>query len=97
MPYIKPERRLLYDFPVNDLVQSLLDSQCVRGDVNYVLTRVVLGALKPKTGWSYHSLSDCVSVLRDAADEIQRRLLGPYEDTAAERNGDVWEFDGGSK
>lgn len=94
MPYIKKERRLPYDLWVNDLVGALRDTQCVRGDVNYVLTRLVLGALKPDTGWNYHSLSDCISVLRDAADEIQRRMLGPYEDEAAVRNGDVWEFEG---
>jgi len=92
MPYIRPERRDDLDPMVEALVGKLREMSCVRGDLNYVVTQLVLGALKPDSGWSYHSLSDTISVLRDAADEIARRMLGPYEDKAAAKNGDCSVF-----
>ena len=98
-----------------DLVRRLKSEECVKGDVNYTLTRVVLETLKPANGWGYHPLSDAVSLLRDqadltnleypqgrswkvrkvisvfrdVADEIVRRLLGPYENKAIMKNGDM--------
>jgi len=87
MPYIKHERRAALDVIIEGLINRLKELQDLkRGDLNYVVTRLVLETLNHD---SYHSLSDCVSVLRDAADEIVRRLLGPYEDTAIEKNGDM--------
>jgi len=99
---------------VHDLGTRLLSLRCVRGDLNYCVTRIVLETLRPRAGWSYHSLSDAVSacnlaadkvieiygvdemgaqdaisILRDVADEIKRRLLGPYEDNAIRKNGDM--------
>ena len=99
---------------LHSLGRRLLSLPCVRGDLNYTITRVVLETLRPKTGWSYHSLSDAIavcnlaankviemygvdeigaqnaiSILRDVADEIKRRLLGPYEDKAIWKNGDM--------
>jgi hypothetical protein len=87
VPYIPKVRRVAVDTITDGLVGRLqsMDGLC-RGDINYVITRIVLETLNKN---SYHSLSDCVSVLRDAADEIQRRLLGPYEDSAIDKNGDM--------
>lgn len=92
MPYIRPERREDLDPMVDALAAKLREMSCVRGDLNYVVTQLVLSALKPESGWSYHSLSDTISVLRDAADEIARRMLGPYEDKAVIKNGDCSVF-----
>ena len=92
MSYIPRERRLSYDFSVNDLVQQLRDTHCCLEDVNYVITRLVLGSLMPSAGQNYHSLVGCISVLRDSADEIQRRLLTQCKDNAMARNGDLWEL-----
>lgn len=89
MPYITLERRAALDTIIDGLLNRLWEIECKKGDVNYCITRIILDALKPPTGWDYHSLSDCVSVARDSADEIQRRLLGPYEDSAASKNGDL--------
>ena len=61
-----------------------------KGAVNYVISRLVLGAFQPK---SYHDISDAVSVLRDAAAEIERRLMGPREDVAIAKNGDLPEYE----
>lgn len=87
MPYIPHERRVALDVIIDGLVKRLKElPDLKRGDLNYTVTRLVLETLNKD---SYHSLSDCVSVLRDAADEIARRLLGPYEDTAIQKNGDM--------
>jgi hypothetical protein len=86
MPYIKPQCRPALDPIIDGLLKRLREIKCKRGDLNYVVTRLVVEALNKN---SYHSISDCVSVLRDSADEIARRLLGPYEDTAILKNGDM--------
>jgi len=93
MPYIEHENRAAVNFFIDGLIKCLREMDCCKGDLNYVITRIVLESRKPVAGWSYHPLSDCVSVLRDAADEIARRLLGPYEDTAIRKNGDMACFD----
>ena len=95
MPYIKTERRIRLDASINRLVDKLwLLGQPVKGDLNYVVTRLVLAALKPEAGWNYQSLSDAVGALQDAADEIKRRMLAPYEDHCIKRNGDIEELQG---
>jgi len=86
MPYIKIANRMALDTIIDGLVKRLSQIDATQGDVNYTITRIVLETLNKD---SYHSLSGCVAVLRDAADEIQRRLLGPYEDTAILKNGDM--------
>lgn len=94
MPYINVGNRMALDPIIEGLVKRLRDIECRPGDCNYVVTRIVLEALKPgDTGWNYHSLSDAVRVLKDAATEIERRLLGPYEDAAMQQNGDLACFD----
>lgn len=92
MPYIKSERRTFLNREIGNLVDKLRDLGSVKGDVNYTITRVVLGAMCPESGWSYQTLSDAVAALKDAATEVERRLLAPYEDKAKERNGDVPEY-----
>jgi hypothetical protein len=86
MPYISIPRRPPLDPIIDGLLKRLREIGCRKGDINYTVTRIAVEALNND---SYHSISDCISVLRDAADEIARRLLGPYEDTAILRNGDL--------
>jgi hypothetical protein len=92
MPYIKKEQRSYFDQSIAAIVDALVSSECSPGDVNYVVSRIVAGAMKPEDGWTYHSLSHAVSVLRDAATEMERRLMGPYEKKAISRNGDIPEY-----
>lgn len=97
MPYIKQDRRGKLDAPIFQTVNTLRRlgssfSGAIKGDVNYTITRIVLGAMQPDAGWNYQSLSDAVAALKDAATEIERRLLAPYEDGAKERNGDLPEY-----
>ena len=78
---------------ISDVVRILRDvpSGKTKGALNYFVSRVAVGVCCNK-GLSYSTVSDAISALRDAADEIQRRLLGPYEDKAIEKNGDLQEF-----
>ncbi len=89
MPYINRENRAALDTIIDGLLKRLGSIDAKKGDVNYTITRIVLETLNKD---SYSSLSDCVGVLRDAATEIERRLLGPYEDTAIVKNGDLMCF-----
>lgn len=41
-----------------------------------------------KTG-TYFNMSTMIDALQNSADELKRRFLGPYEDDARRRNGDV--------
>lgn len=89
MPYINFGNRMAVDVIIEGLVKRLREIECCKGDLNYTVTRIVLESMKPGTGWDYHSLSDAVGALKDAAVEIERRLLGPYEDTGVRKNGDL--------
>jgi len=107
MPYISQQDRTWIDNELAEYqdgwedecqLQTIADilrrvpSKKVKGAINYFVTRIVLPTLRPETGWGYTSLSEAVSVVRDVADEIQRRLLGPYEDKAIQNNGDISEL-----
>jgi len=96
MPYINLDKRLEIAIESDGAIQVLQHrlQQVARdkrkGSVNYVISRIVLGAFQPM---SYHDISDAVSVLRDAAAEIERRLMGPREDVAIANNGDLPEYE----
>lgn len=90
MPYIKKESRAALDPIIDGLVKRLRDIGASKGEVNYVVTRIALAVLVPKV--SYSNLSNSISALRDAADEIVSRLLRPYEMDAQRVNGDLPEY-----
>jgi hypothetical protein len=95
MPYTKQDDRNLFDDDIiNNLIQSFRHNYGIEnvGSANYLITRCILGMMKPDDGWTYTSLSRARSVLMESYTEIGRRLLGPYEDKAIERNGDLLEF-----
>lgn len=96
MPYIKQEDRKFLNDQINGIVVRLStvapDILKRPGPCNYVITRIILGALKPAEGWSYHSISRAIAVLNDAKTEMERRLMGPREDVVIKDNGDVPEY-----
>lgn len=55
------------------------------GDLNYVLFKFCRQCVKP----SYNLYKNFIGELRQTAAEIERRLLGPYEDQKIKENGDV--------
>jgi len=94
MPYITKDKKELIDDPIDKLVYQFREELGWNdaGAANYTITRVVLGCMKPGSGWSYGSLSDVIKTLECAKLEIVRRLLDGYEDKAIRKNGDLDEF-----
>lgn len=77
MPYIPKSRRKVLDEAVDRVIDLMRGNNgegldgVTKGDVNYVVTRIALEALRPDNTWSYHTLSAAVGALKDAAVEIE--------------------------
>lgn len=80
MPYIKQEDRL----PIPEMVPESA------GDLNYLITKLLLEYIDEKGGMSYTVVNEVVGVLECAKLELYRRLAAPYEDEKRELNGDVY-------
>ena len=91
-PYTDPGGRVDPDQLIDQLLEIIREDPKVDGAVNYAITRIVAGSLRPETGWSYTIASDAIKAFDCAKMEFYRRVLAPYEDMARERNGDVKEY-----
>lgn len=97
MPYVKQSLREKLDAQIVEISDTILKIRGVGGQAskvggvcNYAITRILLRSMKEK--WGYTTISDVQKVAQNVADEIGRRMLGPYEDHASQLNGDVEEF-----
>lgn len=91
MPYIAPELRPQYEQAIETIVQRLCqtDENDAKGQLNYVVYSVIQRYLAAK-GMRYFRAQDFIGgVLTCCQLELYRRLLGPYEDQAIAKNGDV--------
>lgn len=95
MPYIKKEKRPPLKDSIENIIHHLqhLDDDDKEGTVNYTISRIVAGGMKPKTGWRYTWLSRAHEAFVAAGDEFKRRMLDPYEDQAIAKNGDIPEYE----
>jgi hypothetical protein len=82
MPYIAQERRTKLDKIVSEMWAADVKAD---GDLNYIL----FAFCKRNVYQSYNEYKNFCGELRQCATEIERRLLGPYEDKKIEENGDV--------
>ena len=93
MPYIPRDDRPAYDPLIDALAARLaaVPADRRKGHANYVITRLLRGAwgVDRPAGESYANHADVIGTLECAKLEIYRRWVGPYEDGAIERNGDV--------
>ncbi len=82
MPYIKQNERSAMDQIVN-----MMDDWGVQadGDLNYILYAFCKRYVKP----SYNNYKNFCGELRQCATEIERKLLGPYEDLKEKENGSI--------
>lgn len=85
MPYIKPANRVAFDIEIKSLVEKIT----CEGDANYVITRIIAGAMRAT---SYAAINAAIGTLECAKLELYRRLAGPYEDTKAVAHGDLPEY-----
>jgi len=82
MPYIKQEARPVMDKVVDAMVKA---GVVANGDLNYILYKFCKYHIYP----SYNNFKNYCGELRQCVTEIERRLLGPHEDDASKRNGDI--------
>lgn len=80
MPYLKKRDRDLID-------KGMVPSS--KGELNYKVTMEAIAYVQ-RAGVSYSNISEAISALTDAAAEMRRRLLDPYEDGKSVENGDVY-------
>ena len=87
MPYIKKERRDLFDKNLHNISMSFkLDTW--EGDLNYCINLLCKDILS-NFGTNYKNINAVVGALECAKLEIYRRVCAPYEDTKIIENGDV--------
>jgi len=104
MPYIKGVDKKIFSYGLelikddmafkadkNTDVASLVYpgvSKLCKGDLTYLVFVLARTYFEIK-GVSYTNMSDAISALNDAGEEIRRRFLAPYEDKKIEENGDA--------
>jgi len=85
MPYIKPKRRRIF----NRGLEGLMNTNFIeKGDLTYCAYKLGIDYINQK-GIKYQHISDAVSALNDAAEEIRRRVMFHYEDRKIKENGDI--------
>ena len=95
MPYIKPEQRIWYENPVNELAKVLGSTQTDEefmkkcGDLNYCISTLV-GKVMDKP--SYAKIAMITGVLENVKQEFYRRVGVPYEENKIVQNGDIKEY-----
>ena len=89
MPYIKQERREHFK-DIDNAFKFKQDTDIIfmKGDLTYCAYKLAKQFIKVK-GKNYQNISDAISALEDAAHEIRRRILNPYEDEKIKENGEV--------
>ena len=90
MPYIAPERRVIFDQLIEALDFRLDDKGYEAGDFNYVVSR--LCGLRFKAEPRYKTICIVIGTLVCVAFEFYRRVAGGYEDEAIKKNGDLKEY-----
>ena len=82
MPYIKREKRLLFDAALSGCMPREL------GDLTYCIYILCVDFLH-RTHGKYADLASVVGALSCATQELYRRQVAPYEDCKIMENGDV--------
>lgn len=91
MPYVKKEQRELFEPELHNLMYNKIlenSDKLSKGDMTYLFYKIGLARIKFQ-GESYTRISEVISSMQDAAEEIRRRKLNPYEDRKIVENGDV--------
>lgn len=89
MPYIPADDRRHYDSALNLIVSRLSERDFNPGDLTYVLYAIAVRAMRAVSPPSYANMSRVRASLQDAADEIYRAEIAPYEDDKIRENGAV--------
>lgn len=92
MPYIKKERRELYDKHIEQLITKIMQdvdfaSQVPVGDLNYIISKLIWNIFD--STMSYTVGNNLIEVLECVKKEFYRRKLAVYEDEKIKVNGDI--------
>lgn len=85
MPYLKSKDKNKFKKTVKEFSKN---PPTTAGEINYLVTELVYAYLNQQ-GLNYQHLNDIVGALDGAKVELQRRIVGPYEDLKIKENGDV--------
>lgn len=86
MPYINPSLRPRLDEALHQLAN--IPGLSV-GEINYLITCLLLRWLGNEGTRTYAKYSAARGVLQDVSDELYRRWMGPFEDLKRQEHGDV--------
>lgn len=86
MPYIERHRRQNYEPYLSELKENMRWNE-KKGDLTYLVYSLALSSFYRNK--SYTTISNAISSLIDAAEEIRRRHLNGYEDKKIQENGDI--------
>ncbi len=89
MPYIKPDDRQHYEDAINLIVNRLAQRDFPAGDINYVITMIIKGAVRHFGKVSYAYLNNLMGVLECVKQEFYRRDVVKYEEEKIIENGDL--------
>jgi hypothetical protein len=99
MPYIKQERRRVYDDLIANLTHQLTKHEGgfhyfpYVGELNYVFSKIIKDCLDAATkhqGLHYSNCNSILGVLECVKQEVYHKVARPYEDKKCEENGDVF-------
>jgi len=82
VPYIKKEQRKDLDVIIKLMVEKGIKAD---GDLNFILYKFC----KYHVEKNYNSLKNYLGELNEAAEEIRRRILVPYEKKKQKINGEI--------
>lgn len=87
MPYIKNNRRSIYESQIQYLTQMIHNP----GELNYVMTRLADGYITTHEK-NYKTMNEIIGVIECMKQEFYRRVLAPYEDQKINdpESGDVY-------
>lgn len=90
MPYIKQSQRDDLDPAIRQVVVALAQAEEneLKGELNYTIYSIISHLIKGK-GERYFRYNDMIGTLECCKLELYRHMIGPYEDKAIEKNGDV--------
>jgi hypothetical protein len=87
MPYILQYIRAAVEIEIQDMGLSWIPGNA--GELNFVVSTFVANYIR-ETGLKYAHLNEMVGALECAKLELQRVVIGPYEDLKIAENGGVY-------
>ncbi len=87
MPYISQKQRPEIDNLIAPFIKHLqtLLVEDQDGSLNYAITKIIKNVYPTK----YFHLNRALGVLTAITHELYRKIIGPYEETKIQENGDV--------